>query len=132
MKNLWPLLLLAVYITGCSSQQIRGQFDESLRAYNESLRWHVWNRASLFPSHSILEEFNRRVAEAANVRMVDCRIVSETYSEEHREATVKVDIDYYKVPSQTVRTVHDTQKWAYLEEDGIKGWRLLSLLPEFR
>ena len=132
MKNLWPLFIIAICLTGCSSQNVRGEFDESLRTYNESLRWRAWDKTSLFPAPSILEEFNRRIAEAVNVRVVDYRIVSETYSEEHREATVKVEIDYYKVSSQTVRTLYDTQKWAYLEEDGTKGWRLLSLLPEFR
>jgi hypothetical protein len=132
MKNLWPLLILAVFVTGCSSQQLRVEFDESLYEYNDSLRWNAWNRTGLYPSHSILEEFNKRIAAAENVRVVDCRIVSQTYSEERREATVRVEIDYYKVSSQTVRTLHDTQKWAYLQENGRKGWRLVSLLPEFR
>lgn len=132
MKKLWLLLIIAAYLTGCSSHQMRGQFDESLHEYNESLRWNAWNKTGLYPAHSILEEFNRRVAAAEKVRVVDCRIVSETYNEGHREATVRVDIDYYKVPSQTVRTLHDTQKWAYLEENGTKGWRLVSLFPEFR
>jgi hypothetical protein len=132
MKKFWLLFIVTICLAGCSSPQIRGEFDESLRGYNESVRWREWSRTGLYPAHSILEEFNKRVAAAQNLRVVDYRIVSNTYSEERREATVGVEIDYIKASSQTVKTIHDTQQWAYLEENGKKGWRLLSLLPEFR
>ncbi len=43
-----------------------------------------------------------------------------------------MELDYYAIPSTTVKTVVDTQKWLYKEGVGQTGWRLESLLPEFR
>jgi len=45
---------------------------------------------------------------------------------------VIADIDYFVAPSITVKTVQDIQKWEYVEENGKKSWRLVSLLPEFK
>ncbi len=132
MKNVLLSFIVVVVLTGCSAYLTRGQFDESLDAYNQSLRWHEWSKASLYATDAIQEEFQARAAAAKDVRVVDYRIVSNTYNEEKREATVEVEIDYYKVFSHTMKTVRDTQKWTYVNEKGAKGWRLESLLPEFR
>jgi hypothetical protein len=132
MKNFLLSLIIVIVFTGCSSYLIRGQFEDSLEAYNQSLRWREWSNASLYTADSIREEFKARTAAAKDVRIVDYRVVNETYNAEKREAIVEIEIDYYIVFIGTVRTLRDTQKWAYLNEKGTKGWRLMSLLPEFR
>jgi len=132
MKNFLLSLIIVIVLTGCSSYLIHGQFEESLEAYNQSLRWREWSNASLYITDSIREEFKTRTSAAKDVRIVDYRIVNETYNTEKREAIVEIEIDYYIVFIGTVRTLRDTQKWAYLDEKGTKRWRLMSLLPEFR
>jgi len=132
MKEILLTLLIVIILTGCSSYLILGKFDESLEAYNRSLRWNEWDKASLFPIDSIQQDFQNRVAAAKDVRITDYRIVNKTYDAAKLEAIVEVEIDYYNVFSLVMKTLHDRQKWAYLDEKGIKGWRLTSLLPEFR
>ena len=132
MKIFLPFLIVVTVRTGCSSHLIHREFDESLDAYNESLRWHEWDKASLYAADSIREEFNARVASAKNVRVVDYRIVSRTYHEGKGEAIIEVEIDYYNVLSQRVKTLRYIQKWEYLEEKGTKRWKVVSPLPEFR
>lgn len=132
MKDFLSSLIVVIVLTGCSSYLIRGQFDKSLEAYNQSLRWLEWGNASLYTKDSIQEEYKTRTAAAKDVRIVDYRIVNKTYNAEKREAIVEVEIDYYKIFSLTIRTLRDTQKWTYMDENGTKGWRLTSLLPEFR
>lgn len=132
MKNFLPPLIILILLAGCSSYLIRGQFDKTLEAYNEALRWFEWSKASFYTEDSIREEFEARAAAAKDVKIVDYRIVNNTYDAEKREATVEVEIDYYRIFSLDLRTLRDTQKWAYLDKNGTKGWRLMSLLPEFR
>jgi hypothetical protein len=132
MKEILLTLFIVITLTGCNSNLIHGKFDESIEAYNHSLRWNEWDNASLFPKDSIREDFQNRAAAAKNVRITDYRIVNKTYDAAKREAIAEVEIDYYNVFSLVTKTVHDTQKWAYLDENGTKKWRLTSLLPEFR
>lgn len=132
MKNFLLSLVMVISFMGCGSYAVREQFDRNLEAYNEAVRWLEWGNASLYTEDSIREEFKARAVAAKDVKIADYRIVSRIYDPEKREATVEVDIDYYKVFSPAVRTLHDTQKWAYFDEKGTKGWRLISLPPEFR
>ena len=132
MKEILLTLLIVITLTGCSSNLILGKLDQSLEVYNRSLRWNKWDNASLFPIDSIQQDFQNRAAAAKNVKITDYRIVNKTYDAEKREAIVEVEIDYYNVFSLVMKTLHDTQKWAYLDDKGTKEWRLTSLLPEFR
>jgi len=132
LKEFLLTLFMVITLTGCNSYLILGQLDESLKVYNRSLRSNKWDNASLFPMDSIQQDFQNRAAAAKDVRITDYRIVNKTYDAAKREAIVEVEIDYYNVFSLVMKTLHDTQKWAYLDEKGTKGWRLTSLLPEFR
>jgi hypothetical protein len=43
-----------------------------------------------------------------------------------------VEIDYYRPPSITVKTLVDNQEWSYEGPEEGRVWRLKTLLPEFR
>ncbi|HET6516005.1 MAG TPA: hypothetical protein VFG09_12650 [Thermodesulfovibrionales bacterium] len=131
-RSVLLLFVLAVLCSGCSRYQIREQFDKSLDAYNQSLRWQRWDSASPFISDSIRKEFESRVAATKDIRVVDCQIIGMIYQEETHEALAEVRIDYYNVYSNMMRTILDRQRWVYREEQGRKSWRLMSPLPEFR
>jgi hypothetical protein len=53
------------------------------------------------------------------------------YSPEKGEATIILDIDYYREPSVTLKTVEDKQVWKYLGGEDNKRWRLMTLPPDF-
>ncbi len=132
MRTLSVMLIAAIALTSCSSYLVRSEFDTSLSQYNNLVRWHELDQASLYAAESLLEEFKVRVKAATDVRVVDYRIVGTRYDAEKRTASVNVEIQYYKLSSGKVKTLHDTQEWAYTEEKGENRWRLVSLLPEFR
>jgi translation elongation factor P/translation initiation factor 5A len=88
---------------------------------------------SMFPPDRLREEFRRKVKAAKGVQVTDVRVKSLSCSPKKGEATVVIDIEYYREPSVTVRTVEDVQNWQYVEEgkdDWI--WRLMSLPPDFK
>ena len=132
MRVILLTLFIVITLTGCNSYEIIGKFDKSLEAYNWSLRLNEWEKASLFPKDSIQQDFKNRASAAKDVRITDYRIVNKTYDAAKREAIAEVEIEYYNVFSLVIKTLHDTQKWTYLDGKEKEEWRLTSLLPEFR
>ena len=132
MKGFLLFLVMAAMLAGCAASRIRSQFNERLGSYIGSLRLHDWDSAALFASDRISDAFERRVRAASGVRMVDCRVLDKTYDAKRLEGVADVEIEYYRDSSPVVKTLHDRQKWEYLDENGSKRWRLVSLLPRFK
>jgi hypothetical protein len=95
------------------------------------VRWHKIEEASLFPADSISAGYRKRLKTAKNVAVVDYRVMNIKYDEKKKEAEVKVEIDYYRLSTLSLKTVIDNQKWAYQEKEGKGLWRLMSLPPDF-
>lgn len=133
MRTLFFSLLLTAVLVSCNTQRsIKADFEKNLRSYNEMVRWHKIEEASLFPADSISAGYRDRLLKAAkNVAVVDYRVMNIEYDEKKKEAEVKVEIDYYRLSTLSVKTVIDNQKWAYQEKEGKGFWRLMSLPPDF-
>jgi hypothetical protein len=132
MKTLFFSLLTAVVLASCSTQMsIKADFEKNFKSYNELVRWNQLEEASLFPADSISVGYRERLKDAKNVAVVDYRVMHIEYDEKKKEAEVKVEIDYYKRSTLSLKTVIDNQKWAYQEKEGKGYWRLMSLLPNF-
>src|SRR5208283_86487 len=124
-------LIIVAVLTSCSTYTTRKEFDKSLTDYNDLLRWHQLDKASPYIAESTLEEFKKWAETTKNLRITDYRVVSSKYDEQSRKASVDVEFDYYIFSSYRLKTLHDKQKWSYLEENGEKRWRLVSPPPEF-
>ena len=127
-------LILLLLPTGCRTTGIAlEQFDRSSRDYNRMVRWEEFAMANIaYVDKGIREAYEKRVEAAKGVKVVDFRIVSYECDPVKGTATVDAEFDYYILPSATVKTVRDTQKWVYREGAEGMGWRLTTLLPEFR
>jgi hypothetical protein len=134
MRKLVLLPIIVVFLATCSNYvyDLRGKFDESVKKYNALYRWNDLESASLFAADPVRDAFVARAKAFRNVKVVDYRVLSTQYDGEKRKATVDVDFDYYFISTTRVKTLHDTQEWVYIDQPGIKGWRLMSLLPEFK
>ena len=132
MKKFLIVMMIAAVVSACSSRQaIRGEFEFSVKKYNDMIRWHDMSSAVSFAADSLGEEFMARVKAAKDVQVVEYRILKTKYNEAQGEAEVLVEIDYYRLSSNRLMTLVDVQKWAYIFEGGEKHWKLVSLLPEF-
>jgi len=132
MRNLLLLLLIVISLVSCATTRSRDAFDMSLEKYNQLVRWGDLDRAALFSSASISEEFRARAKAAGNVKISDYQVIDVKYDEKTLEASAVVTFSYYVLTSGLVTKVTDNQKWVYIDEGGVKAWRLKSLLPEFR
>ena len=131
MKTLFFSLLITAVLASCSTQSIKADFERNFRSYNEMVRWNQLEETSFFPADSISAGYRERLKAAKNVAVVDYRVINIKYDEKKIEAEVKVEIDYYKRSTLSLKTVTDNQKWAYQVKEGKGLWRLMSLLPIF-
>jgi hypothetical protein len=135
MRNAWFVFVITLGIVvalAACGPKLRDELDQSLNRYGDLFRWNELDATSLFAADSLRPDFIVRTKAAKNVKVIDYRIIGARYDGKKRKASVEVEIDYYLVSSATVKTLRDTEEWAYREERGVKGWRLMSLLPEFR
>ena len=127
------IILLLGSLTACRTLGVTtAEFEKSSRDYSRMVRWQEFSTAnSTYVEQDIRRAFEVKVAAAKGITLVDYRILTLTCDPEKGEARATVEFDYYRLPSTRVRTVTDVQQWVYRDEEGVSGWRLTSLFPDF-
>lgn len=130
-----PFLLLTAVLAGCRTPLylMTEQFEQSSREYNRSLRWQELEQACLtFAAKDVKDDCLGRAKAAREVSMADYRVTSTDLDPEKGTASVRMEHDYYVLPSTRLRTVEDVQQWRYAEEEGAERWRIVTPPPEFK
>ena len=123
---------LMLMIAGCASMKIsRGTLDDSVRDYQQLIRWQEVPSAVAFVSEPMRPAYLEKATGFNRVKIVDYRIKSVDFSREQKRATVVVEYDYHLKSGLTIKTVVDTQKWEYADSVEPEGWRLTSYPPAF-
>jgi hypothetical protein len=127
--------MTAFILTACS-HNIRDDFDDSFTRYNDVLVRNDLRASGLFVADKAKEAYITSVNAAKNARIFDYRIVNKTVSEIGRTARLDVELDYYMISSNRVKTLRYLQEWIYfegkLEGKDFKGWKLVTPLPQFK
>ena len=128
------ILALAGGCETMENMQTCNEFEQNSKSYNKLIRWNELEKAeAVFPPEQLREEFKGKVKAAKGVKVTDFRIKSLECLPEQGEATVVIDIDYYREPSITLKTVEDVQKWKYeLVGVGDRRWLLQTMPPDFK
>ncbi|MGA7826682.1 MAG: hypothetical protein WCA04_03420 [Geobacteraceae bacterium] len=135
LQRILLLMVVIALVGGCETMKqknITMELDQNSKSYNNMLRWHELDKAALvFPAKELQEEFAAKAKAEKDVVVTDFRIKKSECYPEKGEATVILDIDYYREPSVTVKTVEDVQIWKYIGKSDNKRWRLMTLPPDF-
>lgn len=128
------LLLLLLLLSGCRNPYLVAQrFDDTYREYNRLVRWQEHqNACTSFADPSVENECLALARAAKGASMADYRVKEVDLDLEKGTATVRVEFDYYVLPSTRLKTLEDVQEWRYEEVDGQERWRIVTPLPEFR
>ncbi len=128
------LLLLLLFLAGCRNPYLVAQrFDDSYREYNRLVRWQEHENACMsYADPSVADECFARAKGAKGASMADYRVKSMEMDPEKGTATVRVEIDYYVLPSTRLKTLEDVQQWRYEQVDGKERWRIATPIPEFK
>uniref|UniRef100_A0A831U354 Lipoprotein n=1 Tax=Geobacter metallireducens TaxID=28232 RepID=A0A831U354_GEOME len=128
------LMVLVLVLAGCRNPYLVAQrFDDTYREYNRLVRWQEYrNACQSFADPGVAQECLARAGAAKGASMADYRVKGVDIDPAKGTATVRVEFDYYVLPSTRLKTLEDVQEWRYGEVDGAARWRIVTPLPDFR
>jgi hypothetical protein len=104
------------------------EFEDTSRAFDFSLLRADWHKAADFINAPELKA-NINFESFKKIKVVDCRPTRIIASEDKNSVKREVDLQYFLVDRNILRTIPYVQQWEYLETG--KGWMLKSGLPVF-
>jgi hypothetical protein len=126
-------LFLAVLLVGCAvAARPQPEFQPVLKDYVERLRWRDYQQVAAYLPEADREDFLQRFAALDDLHIVDVQLEAAGFSEEGRGAHTTIALEYYLLPSLTVKKVRLRQEWRYQEERFHSGsWQLADPFPPF-
>jgi PBP1b-binding outer membrane lipoprotein LpoB len=124
-------LLICIFLAGCATlaeKKRMESYSQIAEAYEHALRGSDYSTAAKFidPSNSSVEANLQKIK---NIKIVDYKITHIDVSESKMEIKQDVELQYYRLNSNIMRTAHQHQIWHYQPQDGI--WMLRSGWPQF-
>jgi uncharacterized protein YchJ len=116
-------ILISMLVIGCGAAQVRPENDlpESIRQFNEGVRWGRFEVAASSVPAAQRAQFVDEMDERANdLKITDYDIVK-VDPRGNREAHVQVKLSWYKASEGTVHETHALQTW---ERHG-KAWLMV-------
>ena len=136
-RNSW-LAGLVLLMTGCGmlpakiltpeSQFVRVQDD-----FMQRLRWRDVQGAANHFTAPHRESFLQHFSEADELNITDVRLLSAEYVAEGERMETELEVEYFLLPSVTVKTFRFQQQWGFFRSgEKLPGkWRITSHFPEF-
>ncbi len=128
-------LILVMVLAACSAHvQPLGKLAELSRDdFVMAMRWKRFPMAAGLMQQDLRDDFMATFKGLKDIHFTDVRIVDLQTYEEGRRFKTTVEMDYYLLPSVTVKTFTFDQTWVYFEdEDPAKqGFFIVSAFPEF-
>lgn len=124
--TLMLLLLLFLLLAGCAGKNRMHKFSEISKSYQRALEMSDYRVASQYvdPSGGRPAADVRRYA---NIQIVRYTIANVSVSEDKQSIEQDVELQYYLLDQNRLKTANDHQVWRYKEGD--KVWMLQTGLP---
>ena len=108
-------------------------FETASRDYVQRLRWMDPAGAARHHSDEYRESFRKRFGELKDLQIVDVHLESVDLQEEAGQAETSILLEYYLLPSTTVKQFRLRQEWAYLGGDRYHSgsWLIVTPPPAF-
>ena len=128
---LFVFLLITLLAGGCSSKPSPAtSLVKVSKQFSERLRWQDFNTAAAFVNADEREDFLANWKENKDLHVVGTHIDTiEMVDAETAEVTMTVD--YYILPSATVKQIETRQEWKYREGERFElgSWEMVSGMP---
>jgi len=124
----------ALLLFSCGMLARPGQdFPLASRDYMLRLRWMDFPAVARYLSEEHREDFLNRFKALVDLHVVDVRLESADVMEEERRAETTVVLEYYLLPSATVKEFRLRQEWVYAGGDRYHAgtWHITSPFPAF-
>ena len=129
-------LVLVLFLVACSShtQAPPEKLGEMSRDdFMSALRWKQYMVAASLMKPEYREDFMATFRALKDIHIVDVRLIDLKITEEGRRFDTTIEMDYYLLPSVTVKTFLFTQTWVYFdgEDPALKDFLVVTPFPKF-
>lgn len=129
MKRVY-LLLLVLCIAACTpalQNKPSSSFGENLKEFALRLVWKDYPSAASFMDSELQRDFTDKFPERGDIRVLDIRPLSVDFEKPAEEKAISwLEIDYYRLPSNTLKTLKVRLEWQYQG----KAWKIISPFPD--
>lgn len=131
----WSVVLLTgLLLAGCGlAARPQQEFQPAFKDYVERLRWRDYQDVAAYLPETDRDDFLQRFSALDDLHIVDVKLESADFSEEGRRVQTTLALEYYLIPSITVKKVRLRQEWRYQGEDRYHPgtWKLAEPFPPF-
>lgn len=118
MYKTWSLIVISlVILVGCQTlNPPEKQGASALDDFIYALRWQQFDAAAGFMQPEFRKDFLATFKDNKDLTVVDVRLVEANVFDEGRHTETIIDMDYYLLPSLTVKTFRFEQTWVYQDQ----------------
>jgi hypothetical protein len=133
-KRLCGFSLLLILVACSAPTQPDGKLGEKSRDdFMSAMRWKRFQIAAslMLPEHR--QEFMATFTPLKDIHITDVRLIDLKESEAGQRFETSIEMDYYLLPSVTVKTFHFGQSWKYFAGDDptLQGFYIITSFPDF-
>ena len=101
--------------------------------FMNALRWKQYKVAAEFMLPENRKDFLATFRKLKDIHITDVRLLNLQETAEGRRFETSIEMDYYLLPSVSVKTFSFTQDWVYFagEDSSQKGFRIITSFPDF-
>ena len=123
-------------LLACSSHletSVNEVAELSRNDFMNALRWKQYKVAAEFMLPENRKDFLATFNKLKDIHITDVRLLDLQEKAEGRRFETSIEMDYYLLPSVTVKTFQLDQTWEYFEGDGPQqqGFLIITPFPEF-
>lgn len=129
----WFLLLLILAACSAPMQSPAKLADKSQEIFMDAMRWKNFEAASNLMLLEHRKDFKKTFRAVKDITIVDVKLVDVQASDEDRRFETTVEMEYYLLPSVTLKTFSFDQTWLYFdgEDPTQQGFLITTPFPEF-
>lgn len=127
-------LLLLLTLTACTPfGSLKSQRKESLDDFIYALRWQRYPEVAGYFADEYRQDFLDRIEKIGkDLTITDVRLQRVELFEDGHRATVRLEMDYFLLPSATLKTLRLDQTWVYFKSGEVSpaGFRIITPFPK--
>jgi hypothetical protein len=128
-------LILVLILAACSShtKPTEDLGEMSRDDFMNAMRWKRYNVAAGLMQPEYAEDFLKTFRALKDIHIVDVRLIDVKRSAEGYHFETTMEMDYYLLPSVTVKTYSFDQSWQFFGEESSKeqAFFIVSPFPDF-
>jgi len=128
------VLLVCLLLLACGlAARPRKEFQSVFRDYSERLRWRDYKAVAIYFGEAERRDFLDRFSALDGLNIVDVQLESADFGEQDNRVVTTTRVEYYLLPSLTVKKQRLRQEWVYQGADRYHPgtWRLDGPFPPF-